>query len=55
VKEQLKIAQGIYDYCKAQHDVGFRVSEVELFRAKAHLLDNEIKLARESEKAAPPR
>ena len=51
--EQLKIAQDVLDFVEKSYKVGFKVTEVDYLRAKAHCLGIEIKLAKERGKAKP--
>jgi outer membrane protein TolC len=51
LEEQLKSAQDVRDFVKRRHDVGFEVSDLDLFQAEARCLSVEIMLLKERIKA----
>jgi hypothetical protein len=51
LKQQVQVAQGIFDYLSKMHAVGFRTTDREFYQAKAHLLKIKIILAKEQKKA----
>jgi hypothetical protein len=51
--EQLKVAEGVFNYWEGRHKVGFKVVQTDVLRAKAHALDVKIKLLRERAKLNP--
>ena len=55
LKEQLKGAQEVFDFVEKQHEVGFRVSDLEYNQTKAHCLGIRIKIAKEEAKTVKSR